>query len=254
MEIIGIKTPLIETGDEIAEIILNSLGDESLKNNDILVIASSVVSSAMNKVKKIEEAEPRKLAKELAERSGLGENFVEIIVEEADQVLGTGDKCILTIKDGLLKINSGADRSNIPPGKVALLPENPDKVAENLRRKFEKETGKKIGVLISDSQVHPLRLGTTGQALGGSGIKMALDCRKQKDLYGRELQITFKGIGDQLASAAQLIMGEADERIPAVIIREAEVAFPSDGEPIKLSAERCVYSGFLDYEKNLKEE
>lgn len=248
MEVTGIQTPLIELGDDLVEIILNSIENEGLQDNDILVIASSVVSTSLEKMQKIGEVKPSKRAKELAEKSGLDEKFVEIIVREADKVLSPSKKCILTVKDGMLRINAGVDRTNVPKNYALLIPEEPNKIADGLRGKFKEKTGKKLGIIISDSHVHPLRLGTTGQALGSSGLKEALDCRGQKDLYGRKLQITFRGIGDQLAAAAQLVMGEADESVPVAIVRGADAAFSDKPEKtLKVPPKECVYSKIFGY-------
>lgn len=254
MELIGVKTPLIKPGDDLVEMILDSIGGDGLEDRDILVIASSAVSTALRRLREFDQVEPGTLAKGLAAESGLDEKFVEIIVQESDQVLAPGEECILTIKNGMLKINAGVDRSNVPPGTAVLLPEDPDGRAEELRDGLERRTGKRVGLIISDSHVNPLRLGTVGQALGGSGVREILDCRDREDLYGRGLQITLRGIGDQLASAAQLMMGESDEGIPAVIFRGAVFAFSEKFEGTeKISPEKCVYSKIIDYARDMKE-
>ncbi len=247
MELIGIKTPLIKYGDNLVDVILESDAGEKLKDNDILVIASSVVSTVLGRTRKIDEIEPSEKAKKLAEKSGLEEKFVEIILQESDEVIGPSDKCILTLKDGMLRINAGVDRTNVPRGYALLIPEDSDKVAKELRKEFENKTGKKIGIIISDSHVQPLRLGTIGQSIGSSGVKVALDCRNQRDLYGRKLQITFKGIGDQISAAAQLVMGEADESIPAVIVRGLDInILNGNGITPKVPPKKCVYSKFFE--------
>ncbi|KXB05365.1 hypothetical protein AKJ49_00930 [candidate division MSBL1 archaeon SCGC-AAA382A03] len=251
LEIIGVRTQLIEPNDNLTEIFLNALEDQDLelKNNDIIVIASSAISTVTSRIRKIEEIVPSEKAKKLAQKCDLEEKYLEIILQESDKILNPFKDCILTLKDDMLRINAGVDRTNVPAGYALLLPKNSEKIASKIKTDIEKETGKKIGVIISDSHVHPLRRGTTGQALGTSGINEAIDCRTQKDLYGRKLQITFRGIGDQLATAAQLVMGEADESIPIVIIRGADVAFSEkEGESLKIPPEECVYSRYFDYE------
>lgn len=247
MQVIGVKTPLIEPGDDLVEVILDSVGKEgALEDNDILVIASSVVSTVLGRIQKINEVKPSKRAKELAGESDLNEKFVEIIVQEADEILSPSEECILTLKDGMLRINAGVDRTNVFPGSALLIPENPGKIAEEIRNGLQGESGKRLGVIIADSHVQPLRLGTIGQALASSGLKEALDCRSQEDLYGRRLQITFRGIGDQLATAAQLVMGEANESTPVAVIRGANAAFSDKpGGTLKVSPEECVYSKFF---------
>ena len=253
MELIGIRTPIIKPGDDVVDTVLGAAGEGYIEDEDILIIASSVISTAQNRIKKLEDVEPSKLAKELAEESGVDARFVEIIIRESDKVLSPGDKCILTIKDGMLLVNAGADQSNVPEGNVLLLPEDMDETADELRKKFEEKTGKRIGLILADSHVQPLRLGTTGQALSSSGIKPALDCRDKTDLYGRKLRITFRAIADQLTSAAQLVMGESDERTPVVIVRGVKEPFSDEkGDSIKIPPEKCVYSGIIDYQKDLK--
>lgn len=251
MNVIGIKTPLIKPEDDLAEVVLDSIKNYKnleLKDEDVLVVASSAVSTVEGRIRNIDAVNPSEKAKELARESDLDERLVEIIIQESDEILHPFKDCILTIKDGMLRINAGVDRTNVPSGKALLLPKNPKKSAAKLRRKIEAKTGKKLGVIISDSHVNPLRRGTTGQAIGTSGIKESLDRRNEKDLYGNVLQITFQGVGDQLAAAAQLLMGEADESIPAVVIRGAKAAFSNKPEKsLKIPPEKCVYSKFLDF-------
>ncbi|MFW5913154.1 MAG: coenzyme F420-0:L-glutamate ligase [Candidatus Hadarchaeota archaeon] len=257
MEIIGVKSPIIEEGDDLSKILLKSIEESTLKKNDILVVASSVVSLASGNTVKMKNVEPGKKAKKLSEKSGLNEKFVEIILQDADKTLGYSKKCIITLKDGMIKINAGADRSNVPTGKVVLLPRKPNKLAHKLKKEVQNKTGKEIGLVISDSHVNPLRRGTTGQSIGSNGLNAVLDCRNKKDLYGRELQMTFRNIADQIASAAQLIMGESNERVPFVIVRGVKDAFSKNrAESPKIPPEKCVYSSIIDYsgEKTEKEE
>ncbi len=254
MKVVGIRTPLIKPGDDLVEIILDSIrekNDVEIEDEDVLVIASSVISTISDRIKNIENIVPSEKAEKLAKETNLDKKFVEIILQESDEVLTTFEKCILTIKDEMLRINAGVDRTNIPPGKALLLPKNPEKKANKLRKKFKQKTGKKIGIIISDSHVNPLRRGTTGQALGTSGIKEVLDCRTKKDLYDQELQITFRAIGDQIATAAQLTMGEANERIPTVLFKNIEAPFSTEPEEsLKMPPEKCVYSKLFNYKQN----
>ncbi len=253
MRILGIKTPLIKTTDDIVKVILNSVNSENseieVDDGDILVIASSAVSTTLGEIKNLDNVAPTEKAKSLAIEANLDEDFTEVVLQEAEKVLETFEKCILTLKDGMIRINAGVDRTNVPEGKVITLPKDSEKVAEDIRKDFESEIGKKLGIVISDSHVNPLRRGTTGQALGISGIEEVVDCRDQSDLYDRRLQITFRGIGDQLAAAAQLVMGEADERIPAVLVKGAEGFLGGNGKKLKISPEECAYGNLLGYEE-----
>jgi len=251
MRILGIKTPLIEPSDDIDEVILNSVKSEDseikVDDGDILVIASSAISTTLGEIKELEKVDPTERARSLAKEANLDEDFTEVVIQEADMVLETFEKCILSLKNGMIRINAGVDRTNIPKGKVLTLPKDSEKVAKNIKKNIESETGKDIGVVISDSHVNPLRRGTTGQAIGTSGIEEVVDCRDQSDLYDRRLQITFRGIGDQLAAAAQLVMGEADERIPAVLVKGAESFLGENGKKLKIPPDECAYGNLLDY-------
>lgn len=252
MRILDIKTPLIKSTDDIVDVILDSVegeNDVNIDDGDILVIASSAVSTTIGKIREISDVRPTERARSLAEESNLDENFTEIVIQEADRVLETFDKCILTLKDGMIRINAGVDRTNVPKGKVLTLPEDSEKIAETFREAFKDEIGKDVGIVISDSHVNPLRRGTTGQALGTSGLNEVVDCRNQSDLYDRKLQITFRGIGDQLAAASQLVMGEADERIPAVLVKDAENFLGDNGKDLKISPDECAYGDLLGYEE-----
>lgn len=248
METIGLKIPRIEIGDDLGGSILKSAGERGgLKDKDVIVVASSAVSTVQGRSKELENVEPLDRAGKLAREIGIDEKFVEVVLQESDGVLGIGEGCILTMNDGEFKINAGVDRTNAPPGQVLLMPKNPDRAAKDLRRELENKTGKRLGVVIADSHLQPFRLGTIGQAIGVSGINSAIDCRGKKDLYGRLLRITFRNIADQLASAAQIEMGESDESIPAVVVRGVDIAFSDGGKKsLKIPIERDVYSDFFN--------
>lgn len=251
MELIGIKTPIIKPNDNLVKVILNSKGKKiSLENKDILAIASSVISTVTGMTREINNITPSEKAKKLARESNVEPKFAEMIIQEADKVLSPGQGCILTLKNNMLKVNAGVDRTNVPEGKALLLPEKPKERAKEIRTKLEKKTGKRLGVLVIDSHVNPLRWGTTGQALGSDGINELIDCRNHKDLFGRTLQITLRGIGDQIAAASQIVMGETNERIPVVITRGVTDAFSSEnGKSQKIPPAECVYSKFCDYDR-----
>lgn len=244
MELTGLKLPLVKPGDDFVTLILKSAGRiGGLKDGDVLVVASKVVGTAEGRLKELAGVKPSKKAKELAKSSGLPAGFVEVVLREADEVLGTNKGAILTIKNGVLCANAGADRSNAPPGFAVLMPSRPDAAAKKIGEEVYRRSGKRIGVIIADSNVKPLRIGTVGQAVGVSGISAVLDCRGDLDIYGRPLKITFRAIADQLATAAQVIMGEGAEQTPAVIIRGVKVA-KSTVSP-KISPEKDLYASLF---------
>lgn len=250
MKVIGLKTPVIRPGDDLVKILLDATSEkDGLKDGDVLVIASSVISTTNENLRKLSEVKVSARARKLAEESGLDEKFVEIVIQEADEVLGAGENCLLTLKNGMLRMNAGVDSSNAPPDHVLLMPKNSDKEAREILQKIMKETGKKVGIVISDSHVQPLRLGTIGLAVGVAGIDAVVDCRGKNDLYDRPLSMTFRAVSDQLASAAQLIMGESSTQIPIVLIRGADVNLTDKGGTPKISLDQDVYSSLFKIEK-----
>lgn len=228
-----IKTPLIERGDSIAELLYKSIIAEglNLQDGDVLVIAETPVAVAEGRLLKLEDVKPSEKAKKLALEYEMDPKIVEIILNEADELIGGVRGVLLTKKFSILIANAGVDLSNAPPGYVVLFPENPYRSAQIIRAFLMEKTKKQIGVILGDSRVQPLRRGTIGVAIGVAGINPVEDVRGRKDLYGRELQLTFRAIADNLVSAAQLLMGEANEQIPAVLIR---------GAPIQLSEKSAL--------------
>jgi len=246
MQVIALITPLIKPGDDLVKVVLAAAKRRGgLRDGDILVIASSAVSTAQGRLRKLADVKASKRAKKLARKSWLNEKFVEVVIQEADQVLGVGEKCVLTLKDGMLRTNAGVDASNAPRGHVVLMPDDADRAAEEILNEVKQRTKKRIGVILADSHIQPLRLGTVGQAIGVAGIDPIIDCRKQRDIYDRRLQVTFRAVADQLASAAQVVMGEADERVPTVIVRDVRVNFSKSRRSPKIELEKDIYAGLL---------
>lgn len=247
MEIIGLSLPIVKPGDDLASMIFKAsekIG--GIRDGDVIIVSSKVVATAQNRLTDLGRIRPSIRAKKIASISGQPPEFVELVLREADKVLKLGHGAILTLKDGLLCANAGADLSNVPKGKAVLMPSKPDKSAGDIRKKLFTKTKAKIGVVISDSVVHPLRLGTVAQAVGASGIEPVMDCRGDPDIYGKPLRITFRAIADQLATAAQLVMGEAGERVPVAIVRGAnfELVKRPRRSP-KISPRGCIYRGVL---------
>jgi coenzyme F420-0:L-glutamate ligase len=253
MRVIGLNMPLIKPGDDIPSMILKASEQVGgLKDGDILVLASSAVAMAQGRLRKLASIRPSKRANLIARRSGLSPEFVEIVLREADQVLGTSKSSILTIKDGRLCTNAGIDSSNAPPGQVVLMPIKPNRTAMDILQALKQNLNARLGVIIADSTVQPLRLGTIGQAVGVAGIEPAVDCRGQLDLFEKPLLITFRAIADQLASAAQVAMGEGDERVPVAVMRGASAIFTEKAKTsTRIAANRCIYMDFFKLAKIL---
>ncbi len=223
IEIYPIKgIPLIRAGVNIAEIILDSIikNGINLMDNDILAITEKIVSKAEGRIVKLDEVVPSRKAVKIANMLKKDPRIVELILRESKNIVAIGENFIIVeTRHGFVCANAGIDESNIEYGYVKLLPENPDKSADNIRKFIERKTGKKIGVIIVDSFGRPFRNGSIGVAIGASGIVTLWDRRGHRDIYGRTLKVTRVAVADCLASIACLVFGEADERIPAAIIR-----------------------------------
>jgi len=243
--------PLIKPGDDLPTMILKASEQVGgLKDGDVVILASSAVATAQGRLRKLANVRPSKRAKLLARRCGLMPEFVELALREADQVLGTSKLAVLTLKNGRLCANAGIDSSNAPPGQVVLMPTKPNRTAREILQALKQNENARLGVIIADSHIQPLRLGTVGQAVGVAGIEPAVDCRGQPDLFGKPLRITFRAVADQLASAAQAVMGEAAELVPVAVVRGANMIFTEKAKTSpKIAPKRCMYVSSLKLAK-----
>ncbi len=218
---IPVKTPLITPKDRITDVLIRSMRKEGIipKDGDLFVIAESAVATTEGRLVDLTSITPSVEALRLADKYLIDPHEMELILREADEILGGVPGVMLTITKGVLSPNAGIDSSNAPEECVTLMPLDPDASAREIRGTLEEHYGCKCAVIISDSRTQPLRLGTIGVALGSSGTTPVKDARGSLDLYGKPLTITRKATADNLASAAQLLMGEAGEGIPAVIAR-----------------------------------
>ncbi|MDP1548162.1 MAG: coenzyme F420-0:L-glutamate ligase [Anaerolineales bacterium] len=223
--------PLIRHGDNLADILLNSLRETNmeLQDNDILVIAQKIISKAEGRMVSLAGVEPSQRARELGLQTEKDPRLVELMLRESNEVVRFRKGVIVVEhKLGFICANAGIDHSNVAPlpeglavmdDWVLLLPENPDASAKKLREEINKKTGKTIGVMIIDSHGRAWRNGTVGICIGLSGIPAVVDERGWKDLFGYTLKATIVGVADELAAAASLVMGQAAEGTPAAHVR-----------------------------------
>lgn len=218
--------PLIKKGDNISQILLKCLKDNdiSLEDSDVIVICQAIVSKAEGNIVDLREIHPSKEAQEFSHKTGKDPRLCELILREAVEIVRVGKGPIIAeTKHGIICASCGIDHSNVAGNKdfVALLPEDPDKTAFQIREAIKKETGKDVAVIISDTQGRPLRSGAVGTAIGLSGLLPIWVRAGESDLYGYVLEASPIAVADELASAASLLQGQSNEGIPIVIIRGA---------------------------------
>ena len=224
VQILGIKgLPIIKEYDDLAELICNAAEKQGtpIQENDIIVVTHVVVSRSEGNTLNLSTIMPSKFAENIAQNTGKQPELVELILREAKSIVRMGNRNLITeTRHGLVCANSGIDKSNVPgENTVALLPREPDSSARKIRNRIKELTGKDVAVIISDTHGRPLREGEINIAIGVAGIAPIRDRRGEKDLFGYTLRVKRTAIADELASAAELVMGQADEGIPAAIIR-----------------------------------
>jgi coenzyme F420-0:L-glutamate ligase/coenzyme F420-1:gamma-L-glutamate ligase len=226
--------PIIRPGDNLADIILTALRATNIElaDGDILVLAQKIVSKAEGRLVDLATVSPSVQAIELATRAEKDPRFVELILRESNAVLRVRPGTIVVEhKLGFICASAGIDHSNVSPlisGEgsgveseewVLLLPQDPDNSAAEIRARIESASGKRIGVMIIDSHGRAWRLGVVGTCIGLSGLPGIVDKRGDPDLFGYRLRITLIATADELAAAASLVMGQADEGTPVVHVR-----------------------------------
>lgn len=223
MEVYPLKSSILKPGDSLQESIANALRLARIRprNGDIIAVASKVVAIVEGNMVRLSGVRPSKKARVLAHRYKMVPEFVQVVLNESDIVYSGVGGALLTLKDGDAVANAGVDQKNAPHGYVILWPRDSDKTSRRLRGQMERRYGKRLGILIVDSRVTPLRLGTVGLALGCAGFAPVRDLRGSSDLYGRRARITVHAVADGLASVAHLVMGESKEQTPFVLVRNS---------------------------------
>ena len=219
----GIK--LVEPGDDLGAIAVNAFAANELVpgNGDVLVVAQKIVSKSEGRYADVATIEPSPRAIALAAEVDKDPRFVEVVLSESKRVVRhRPGLLIVEHRLGFVLANAGIDHSNVSPTdgeRVLLLPEDPDGSACALREHLAEVFGARVAVIISDSFGRAWRKGTVGVALGAAGLPALIDMRGRPDLFGRALQVTETGFADEIAAAAGLLMGQADEAVPMVLVR-----------------------------------
>ena len=227
LEVIALTgLPLIRAGDDLVKLIASSLKQNGVEPRvqDVLVVAQKIVSKAEGRMVDLATVQPSARARALAANVDKDPRLVEIILSESVRVVrARRNVLIVEHRLGFIMANAGVDQSNVAPedgsARVLLLPENPDRSVETLRRGLARLTGIDLAVVINDSFGRPWRQGTAGVAIGVAGLPALIDLRGRPDLFGRKLEVSVIGFADEIAAAASLVMGQADEAAPVVLIR-----------------------------------
>lgn len=262
MKILPLKTRVLIAKFNLLKTLKDVLSKNRahLQEKDILILSSKIVALSQGRIVNLRKVKPGALAIALSKKVthyGRGREdprVIELTLREADVLLP--GKMLLALKNGILIPSAGIDLSNAPAEHAILWPEKPRETAAKIRdeltdkRQTDASKGKikKLGVIICDSFCQPLRAGTSGVALAWAGFEGVEDCRGKHDLFGKKLAVTRKAVADNLCSAALLVMGETNEKIPFAIVRGASVKF-TDRIMKKnegcIKIEECVFGEIL---------
>ena len=226
--------PMVRPGDDLAALIGAALqrGGMALQTGDVVVVAQKIVSKAEDRTVDLATvaASPRAVA--LAAEIGKDPRIVEVVLGESVRVLRSRPN-LLIVKHrlGFVMANAGVDQSNVAPAdgvqRVLLLPRDPDASAEALRARLAEKFGVQLAVIINDSFGRAWRRGTVGVAIGAAGLPALVDLRGKPDLFGRILEVSIIGFADEIAAAASLLMGQANEAQPVVVVRGLDWTAPA---------------------------
>src|SRR5215208_152164 len=227
LTITGLKgVPLVKAGDDLAALALAAYRETALApaDGDVLVVAQKIVSKSEGRMVDVSAVVPSERAVALAAEVEKDPRLVEVILSESRRIVRHRPNLLIAEhRLGYVMANAGIDHSNVAPGdgteRVLLLPLDPDASAEALRRELALRTGRRIAIIVSDSFGRPFRRGTVGIALGAAGLPAVIDWRGHPDLFGRKLEVTETGFADEVAAAASLVQGQADEATPIVLVR-----------------------------------
>ncbi|HEY3018315.1 MAG TPA: coenzyme F420-0:L-glutamate ligase [Gaiellaceae bacterium] len=229
--------PEIREGDDLAELVAAKV---ELEDGDVVALAQKIVSKSEGRVVRLSEIEPSERAREIAEEED--PRRIEVILREAARVVRIRPPLVIAeTKHGFICASAGVDSSNAPePDMLVLLPDDPDASAQRLRERLSELTGREVAVLITDSFGRPWRQGTIDVALGAAGLEVMQDLRGTRDLVGYELHATMIAVADEIASAAELVMGKTNG-IPAAVVRGLEVAGDGRARDLVIPEERDLF-------------
>jgi coenzyme F420-0:L-glutamate ligase/coenzyme F420-1:gamma-L-glutamate ligase len=230
--------PHVRPGDDLAGLLIQACLAQHLHlvDGEILVVAQKIVSKAEGRVIDLATVEPSPFARRVADEVAKDPRLVQVILGESEEVIRTRkDVLVVAHRRGFVMANAGVDQSNVGAGgaeSVLLLPCDPDLSAARLKARLDVAFSANVGVIVNDSCGRPFRNGVVSLALGAAGVPSLWSLVGAPDLFGRPMRVTEVAVADQLASAASLVMGEADEGRPAVLVR----GFACGAPPVPASA------------------
>jgi coenzyme F420-0:L-glutamate ligase / coenzyme F420-1:gamma-L-glutamate ligase len=230
--------PEVEEGDDLAGLIA---GVAELADDDVVVIAQKIVSKAEGRVVRLDDIEPSSRAHELAAEEE-DPRRLEVILRESKRIVRERPPLVIAeTRHGFVCASAGVDASNAPVADVVvLLPEDPDASAARIRDRLRELTGRTVGVIVSDSFGRPWRQGTTDVAIGAAGIEVLLDLRGRRDRVGYELHATQIAVADEIAAAAELVMGKTDG-VPGAIVRGLSLRGEGNARELVMPPERDLF-------------
>jgi coenzyme F420-0:L-glutamate ligase/coenzyme F420-1:gamma-L-glutamate ligase len=229
--------PEVDEGADLGALVAGAV---ALEDRDVVVIAQKVVSKAEGRVLRLADVEPSELARRLAVDHDPRQ--LEVVLRESARIVRIRPPLVIAeTRHGLVCAAAGVDASNAPePAMLVLLPLDPDASAQRLRSRLHELTGRSVGVVVSDSFGRPWRQGTTDVAIGAAGIRTLLDLRGRRDRVGYVLQATAIAVADEIAGAAELVMGKTDG-VPGAVVRGLDLAGEGSARELVMPAERDLF-------------
>lgn len=232
LELLGVEgIGEVTVGAALGEMICQACANHGIEvaDDDVLVVAQKIVSKAEGRLVLLDDVQVSERARKLGRELEKEAELVEVILGESRKVIRTGGRALIVeTHHGFICANAGVDQSNVGLRQVALLPQDPDRSARQIRDEIQRSTQKQVGVIISDSFGRAWRVGTVDVAVGVAGMKSIKDERGLKDRHGYELKAAVAAIADEIAAAAELVMGKRDG-VPVVIVRGYAIEKREDG-------------------------
>ena len=231
--------PQVQAGDDVGALIAEVA---ELEDGDVVVVAHKVVSKAEGRVVRLADLQPSELAERIAGADGRDARQVEAVLRESARVVRMRPPLVIAeTRHGFVCASAGVDASNAPePDALVLLPLDPDASAQGIRARLAELTGRDVGVIVSDSFGRAWRQGTTDVAIGAAGVRVLLDLEGERDPVGYELHATVIAVADEIAAAAELVLGKL-EGVPAAIVRGLSLAGPGRARDLVMPPERDLF-------------